>query len=347
MSDDLNKNGNLISVDANLIERFPLPVILIGEDRMLVAANQKSCEIFGGFEEGKDLSTMIRSPDLLDAVGMALSDGNTIECDIVLKGRHHRSFKVGVSPYEEKDKKGVFILLHETTLASEVERFRSAFVADVSHELRSPLTTLIATIETLKGKAGDDVDVRNRFVELMGHEAGRMLGIVNDLLNLSTTEAQEHILPNSIVTLTPILNDISKVLSSKAIEHGMQINLEVEANLPNTKGDKDELYQVVHNLVDNAIKYGERDTDISIKAISDGSNIIISVNNHGNVIKDEHIPRLTERFFRVDKSRSRELGGTGLGLAIAKHIINRHVGELSISSNEKDGTTFTVSLPIA
>jgi two-component system, OmpR family, phosphate regulon sensor histidine kinase PhoR len=341
---DANESGAL-SVD-----NLPLPVILISPARTLVAANKMARDIFEGFEEGKDLSLMIRYPRFLEACAEVFETGEARECEIVKTGRRRRTFQARISPFNTRagdgEEKGAFIALHETTAASDAQRMRSAFVADVSHELRSPLTTLIATIETLEGQAGRDDDTRARFIQLMAHEAGRMRRIVDDLLSLSATESQEHILPEDKVELSSIVEDVAAVLTNVASEKGMSIRLEVEDGLPATRGNYDALYQVVHNLVDNAIKYGQADTTISLKAESEGERVYIEVNNSGPPIAKEHIPRLTERFYRVDKSRSRDLGGTGLGLAIAKHIVNRHLGRLRIKSSATEGTSFTIQLPV-
>jgi len=330
------------------IDRLPLPVMLVGPDRKIVAMNPLAGEVFGVGHEGNDLAVVIENPHLLKACKKTLKSGRDKQCEVSRKIRRRRTFLAQLSPIDRgNNERGVFIAFYETTVASEAERMRAAFVADVSHELRSPLTTLIAALETLKGKAGDDEKVRKRFVELMTHEATRMHRIVDDLLALSATEAQEHIAPEDQVNITEILHEITAVLSEKAQTKSMKIKLEIVDGLPLARGNRDELYRVFHNLTDNAVKYGPENSDVSIKVTIGEAAMEIAITNLGDVIPKKHLSRLTERFYRVDKSRSRGEGGTGLGLAIVKHIVNRHVGEMVITSSKEEGTCFAVSLPIS
>jgi two-component system, OmpR family, phosphate regulon sensor histidine kinase PhoR len=326
------------------IDNLPLPAVLVSSTRTLLAANTKAVDIFENLTLGADLSTVIRNPQFLETCENVIKNGREMECDFIKNGRRRRSFKATVSAGLGQE--GIFITLYETTIAREAERMRASFVADVSHELRSPLTTLIATIETLKGKAGENKEIRAKFINLMGHETNRMHRIVNDLLSLSATEAQEHILPNNSVNLGVIVKNVIKILCEKSLVKDMIIITEIEDNLPDIRGDYDELYQVVYNLLDNAIKYGDEKTDLTLKGEFFNSLVKISVNNRGDTVEEKHIPRLTERFYRADKSRSREMGGTGLGLAIVKHIVNRHLGSLKIESSDQDGTTVSISFPI-
>lgn len=328
------------------INRLPLPVLLVGKNRKIIAVNHKAEDVFGTIIEGHDLSVVSESLQLLTAYDRVMEEGIELECEVARKIRRRRTFLAHLSPVEHQGGvSGVFIAFYETTVATEAEHMRAAFVADVSHELRSPLTTLIAALETLKGKAGEDVVTRERFVEIMTHEANRMHRIVNDLLALSTTEAQEHIVPNDTVNLAEVLQEITIVLSEKAQKKMMRLVLDIEDTFPNVRGQRDELYRAFQNLVDNALKYGPANSEVLITAKTIHDKVSISVKNWGEVIPEKHIRRLTERFYRVDKSRSRDMGGTGLGLAIVKHIINRHLGEMRISSTEEEGTVFCVTLP--
>lgn len=328
------------------LDSLPLPVILISSDCILLAANKKAREVFNGFSAGRHISDMITDSYFLETCARVFEKNEPMECEIIRTIRRKRTFQANISPFQNGEDDGAYIAIYETTAASEAERMRASFVADVSHELRSPLTTLIATIETLRGRAGANPDTRARFIELMAQETDRMHGIVDDLLSLSATEAVEHILPDQVVNLLPLLTNITKVLSTKARAKGMDMILEAADELPDIRGDYDELYQAIYNLVENAIKYGESDSNVTIRVEAEGPNIEIKVHNYGTPIQEKHIPRLTERFYRVDKSRSRDLGGTGLGLAIVKHTVNRHLGEMLITSSEEDGTTFAVVFPV-
>jgi two-component system phosphate regulon sensor histidine kinase PhoR len=224
--------------------------------------------------------------------------------------------------------------------------------------LRTPLSTLIGFLETLAGAARDDSEARKRFLPIMLEQANRMARLVSDLLSLSRIELNEHTPPTGHVELVGVLRNVANALEMKAKSRGMTIRIEAES-LPTVTGDADELAQVFQNLVDNAIKYGAQNTEVRIVArpAEDASarvprriargGVAVSVIDRGDGIAREHLPRLTERFYRVDSARSRELGGTGLGLAIVKHIVNRHRGHLDIDSTPGAGSSFTVYLRTA
>jgi two-component system phosphate regulon sensor histidine kinase PhoR len=224
----------------------------------------------------------------------------------------------------------------------------------VSHELRSPLSSLLGFIETLRGPARDDPEATERFLEIMEAEAQRMTRLINDLLALSKLETEEHIPPEDEVDLAPVLAHVGNILSVRAGARSMDIEIEHPETLPAVLGNQDELTQVFQNLVSNAIAYGRARTRIRVVAsrlenLADGlaTGVKVSVINEGEGIPPEEIARITERFYRVDKGRSRSMGGTGLGLAIVKHIVARHRGHLEIESVLGKLTTFTVSLPSA
>ncbi len=327
------------------IDTLPLPILLISEARTLLAINKTATALFGRFDIGCDISDVIGNSRFLDACERVIISGLERDCEIVRKKHAKRRFQAHLSPFSNADRHGVFVVFHETTAAYEAEKMRSSFVADVSHELRSPLTTMIATIETLKGSAGNKPDVRARFIDLMADETNRMHRIVDDLLSLSATEANEHITPKDTVNLAPIAANVAEVLSIKAESKNMPLVLDIEKGLPDILGDKDELYQVIYNLADNAVKYGADGSTVTLAARSEAETVIFHTQNFGALIKKKHIPRLTERFYRADKSRSRCLGGTGLGLAIVKHIVNRHLGKMDITSDEPNGTIFEITFP--
>ena len=230
---------------------------------------------------------------------------------------------------------------------------RKQLLLDVSHELRSPLSSLLGFIETMRGPARDDRKASDRFLEIMEAEAKRMTRLINELLALSKVETEEHIRPEQLVKLGPILVQVADILLVGAKEREMDIVVDAPEDLPPVLGDEDELIQVFQNLVSNAINYGRVKTAIDVRldhsVLPDegGAGVSISVTNIGEGIPEEDIQRLTERFYRVDKGRSRSMGGTGLGLAIVKHIVARHRGELMIKSEPGNETTFAVLLPVA
>ncbi len=232
---------------------------------------------------------------------------------------------------------------------------RSDFVANVSHELRSPLTSLLGFIETLRGPAKDDAKANVRFLELMERETKRMTRLVGDLLSLSKVESEEKVRPNEKIDILPVLELSQQILQPVALEN----NVKVAINRPDNretmiKGDADQLQQVFTNLIENAIKYGGDGGKVVVDVTYTsrepslrGPAVHVSIADQGDGIAQIHIPRLTERFYRIDSHRSREMGGTGLGLAIVKHIVNRHRGRLKITSIKGQGSTFTVILPAA
>lgn len=348
-----------------LIDGFPDPVILLNERRQISAVNFAAQSLLGPVEIGKNLALIIRQPDLLAAVDNVLAGHECVPFDISLRHNVQRHFTAYVTPFGTDDfspLQGVIVVLRDVTSARAADRMRADFVANVSHELRSPLATLIGLIETLQGAAKRDEKSRARFLQIMENEAGRMNRLISDLLSLSRVEAREFMRPGGTVDLVQLITDIANSLRLRAAARNIEIILpdrwkderSVEIMV---EGDRDELTIVFQNLLDNAIAYSYADTAIIIDCKKaermSGPDLpasVISIHNRGDVIPTEALPRLTERFYRLDKARSRtgqgDMGGTGLGLAIVKHIINRHHGRLMIRSDEADGTVFTVFLPI-
>src|SRR5579883_1293952 len=240
------------------------------------------------------------------------------------------------------DGAAAILTLHDITGLKRAEQMRADFIANAGHELKTPLATLIGFIETLLGPARDDAAARERFLGIMQGQATRMARLVDDLLSLSRIELNEHVAPTARVALPPLVEHIAAAHELRAGERGIRLVLSLPADLPEVLGDADELAQVFQNLLDNAIKYGRPDTQVSVAAEAGGGFVRVAVIDQGEGIASDQLPRLTERFYRVDTARSRELGGTGLGLAIVKHILNRHRGRLEIDSALGVGSTFTV-----
>jgi two-component system phosphate regulon sensor histidine kinase PhoR len=290
-------------------------------------------------------------------VAQAITDGKSLSMRLELPVPVERAYLVQVEPvkqdaaseFEETEDGGVpaaLIMMLDITPVLRTEQLRADFVANVSHELRTPLTSLIGFIETLRGPARDDMEAQARFLGIMQEQADRMYRLIADLLSLSRIEMEEHSVPRGRVDLPLIAQKVSDGLAIKARDRNMKVVIEAPANLPPVAGDEDQLTQVLQNLIDNALKYGEQNTDVHVRAAVNGEMVELSVRDHGQGIPREHLPRLTERFYRVDAARSREMGGTGLGLAIVKHIVNRHRGKLTITSKPSYGSTFTISFPV-
>ena len=341
-----------------VIDAVPDPLILLDDRRRVVHANAQAVSLLGVAEGPRDLAAMLRNPAVLAAADAVLRGEAARVVDFTLTAPIERQLQARFARIDRPslDDNAVAVLtLHDITQLKRAEQMRADFIANASHELRTPLTTLTGFIETLRGPAREDAEARERFLAIMHEQAARMIRLVEDLLSLSRIELNEHVMPQGRVALVPLLRHLADTLELRAGEHGMSIRLDLPPDLPEVLGDRDELAQIFQNLVDNGIKYGRAGSDITVVAATGarpsysgdagGSPFVsVSVRDCGEGIAREHLPRLTERFYRVDTARSREMGGTGLGLAIVKHILNRHRGFLDIQSTPGTGSVFTVFL---
>jgi two-component system phosphate regulon sensor histidine kinase PhoR len=344
-------------VSQAFLERLPDPVIVVNRSREIVAVNQPAREAFGIGLLGRDLALSLRHPDILAAFETIIAGAPSVTREVTLPIPAPRTFTLFASDMPNPDDhrtSRVVLVLRDETRAKRAERSRADFVANASHELRSPLAALIGFIETLRGPASDDAAARDRFLGIMQAESLRMARLVDDLLSLSRVEMNEHVPPRERVDVHRLLAAVADTLAIRADQRQMHLALDVGEDLPQVTGDRDQLAQVFHNLIGNSIKYGREGTEINIAGHAvhrspelHGGGVAISIVDHGEGIEAIHLPRLTERFYRADKGRSRKLGGTGLGLAIVKHIVNRHRGRLTIESTVGKGTTVTVLLPAA
>jgi two-component system phosphate regulon sensor histidine kinase PhoR len=343
-----------------LLDALPDTLLFLGRDGRILRANRAARTTFGEGILGRELATVLRQPALLDAVAAALAAGTRSDVALHEAGTPERHFAGHVEPLPVAAAGGpaLLVVLADRTAAHRAERMRVDFVANASHEIRSPLATLVGFIETLRGPAREDADARERFLGIMADQAGRMTRLVQDLLSLSRIEMNEHTAPAGRVDLAGVAERVVAALAWEAGQRGMTLAVEAEPGLPWVRGDEAELEQVCHNLIGNAIKYGAPGTPVAVSIArasrpppevrwTGGEAVALAVRDRGPGIPREHIPRLTERFYRVDPARSRQLGGTGLGLAIVKHIVNRHRGALAIESTLGEGSTFTVYLPEA
>jgi two-component system phosphate regulon sensor histidine kinase PhoR len=332
-----------------VIAALPDPLILINERREVVRQNAAAQALLGDHVLRRDLAVALRQPTFLAAVDAVLTGGPSrmVEFDLASPVERHLSARIDPLPARTEDGVVLLVSLHDLTSVKRAEQMRADFVANASHELRTPLSTLVGFIETLQGPAADDEDARIKFLAIMQQQASRMARLVEDLLSLSRIEMNEHLPPTTPINVANVLRHVGQTLELKAAARGMSIDYEIGDERAKVVGDADELAQLFQNLIDNAIKYSKRDTAITIglgpsRRFRDG--FAIQVRDRGEGIPRTHLPRLTERFYRVDTARSREMGGTGLGLAIVKHIINRHRGQLEIDSEIGEGTVFTVHL---
>jgi len=330
----------------DLLSGLPLAALVIGRDMRILAVNAPAETLLGRDLAGRHLSFTLRQPEILQAVMQALSQGQPASVRQVVPGPSHEIVhRVTVSPIAL----GVLCLFQDVTDQEQAEAMRRDFVANVSHELRTPLTSLLGFIETLRGTARDDPAARDRFLAIMAKEAGRMNRLVQDLLHLSRVEAQERQRPEARHDIAGLTRAALAGLRPQAEAAGVEIRTHgLDAPL-SILADPDQLIQVVTNLAENAIKYGAAGHLIEVSLTREmgprGPLVRLDVTDHGEGIDPQHLPRLAERFYRVDGHRSREKGGTGLGLAIVKHIAHRHRGRLAIDSVPGQGSTFSVILP--
>jgi two-component system phosphate regulon sensor histidine kinase PhoR len=334
---------NMISIEA-LFD----PALLV-DGNNAIAANRGARALFGDRIVDSDLRLTLRHPLILDAIAEAQTQAGQAQREVMGLANGTGSWMV----YAVDAGGLVLVLFDNITLARMTERMRVDFVANASHELRTPLATLSGFIETLQGPAANDEPARRRFLGIMHQEAERMSRLIDDLLSLSRIEIDKHIRPAGLVQVSGIVTEVGKTLAMRLEADQRRLVIEEDAVLPLVVADRDQLLQVLHNLVSNALKYGRSGTPITVQlapepaAINQPAAVRVSVSDHGDGIAAEHLPRLTERFYRVDSQRSRTMGGTGLGLAIVKHIVERHRGRLEIESRPGEGTRVSVLLPQA
>ena len=335
----------------SVIDALPLPVLMIGPDERVRAANALVDAVLGGELVGKHYITALRQPAVIAAIAeVRAGQPRRVTQFTDRDGPKDTVYRVSVAAAAGD----IVLTFEDQSAAEEAGQMRRDFVANVSHELRTPLTALLGFIETLSGAAKDDPAARDRFLGIMAHEANRMRRLVDDLMSLSRVEEDERVRPREKVDLGGLLVSVIKGLEPQAKAAGVTVSLDLVSSNEMVPGDAGQLVQVFTNLVENAIKYGASGGEIAVHLMPRamhqrlrGEAVEVRVADKGDGIPEHHIARLTERFYRVDNHRSREVGGTGLGLAIVKHIINRHRGRLLIASEEGQGTKVSVFLPTA
>lgn len=325
----------------DVLDAIAEPVLVVGDGR-IAAANRAARDALGQHIVGEDPRLAIRHP----AAAELIADGQPGEAvELAGLGGIDQRWEMRVGATADARR---IVHLRDRTAQHAAEKMRVDFVANASHELRTPLASILGFVETLQDEAGDDPPTRHRFLEIMGNEASRMQRLVGDLISLSRIEADKHRPPSASVDLRALLEEVEVEL--RAAQDGRAVDLEVQLDptLPFVIGDRPQLSQLFHNLLGNALKYGRTGTPVTAVLARDGeAGVRLTVVDRGEGIAPEHLPRLTERFYRVDAGRSRSVGGTGLGLAICKHIVERHRGRLRIASRVGEGTTVTVTLPAA
>lgn len=341
---EVREVNHLADVSAGF-SAIDMPLYLINARENLVFQNPAAIRAFGAIELNSHISARLRSPAILDCVRETIARGNVNAVEYSERHPSTRVYTVRVAPLVlESDERHFVLSFHDISETRRLEQMRSDFVANASHELRTPLASLQGFIETLQGPAKTDPKAGERFLAIMLEQVQRMNRLVDDLLSLSRLELKAHIAPSDKVELGPLLGHVRDALLPLA----RSLDVEISLNLPEAPvyvtGDRDELIQVFENLVQNACKYGQEGHKVEVALLEAGDDHgpDVSVKDYGPGIHEEHLPRLTERFYRVNVEASRSKKGTGLGLAIVKHILTRHRARLLVRSEVGKGSVFTV-----
>jgi two-component system, OmpR family, phosphate regulon sensor histidine kinase PhoR len=333
---------------AALINALPEPALLVDRAGTVIAGNVPAAAIFGRIRAGEPISFTVRNPQIIEAIGAA-AGGRTQRFEINERFPAERALEAHVVPVVFAHERPELFLLSFRDLTQErrLARMRTDFVANASHELRTPLASLLGFIETLQGPARDDAEAREKFLRIMGEQARRMSRLINDLMSLSRIELSLHLQPQTRIDLAAIVVQVCDTMTPLAKEQGVALTLKREAMDACVLGDRDELIRVFENLVENALKYGAAGKRVEVTLSTVAGEAAVSVRDFGPGIASEHLPRLTERFYRVDVEKSRGQGGTGLGLSLVKHSLARHRGTLVIESEPGKGAIFTARIPLA
>ena len=340
------------AADIDSMQRFaealPDPCLLVDQRSILVQHNTAAIHQFPGLVVGSPIALSLRAPPVLAAIETVRRSGRAETVELHQTVPTLTWHRVTVAPLAPEG--GLLVItLQSLTEAKRLEALRTDFIANASHELRTPLTSLLGFIDTLTGPAAKDPAAQAKFLAIMRAQAVRMSKLIDDLLSLSRIEMRQHVRPTGSVDLALVLREVREGLATQAAEAGAAINLDLPSGSAVVTGDREELYEVFENVIDNALKYGGAGgkVDVALRPAADrpGHAWLVSITDYGPGIASEHVPRLTERFYRVDAESSRKKKGTGLGLAIVKHIVTRHRGNLTIRSRPGEGTRVEVALP--
>ncbi|HEU5016498.1 MAG TPA: ATP-binding protein [Pseudolabrys sp.] len=338
-----------------LIKESPAPAIVLDRDGRVIASNEGATAIAPALRQGESALASLRMPELVNAIRQAMQRDEPQRAEFVERVPRDRWLEAFVRPVRlgtSEKPELLLVAFNDLTPLRRVEEMRVDFVANASHELRTPLAALLGFIETLQGSAKDDPAARDKFLAVMQAQAARMARLIDDLLSLSRIELNTHIRPSTQLDLAPIVRHVVDGLQTLARDRGVEVNVTLPDEPLAVLGDRDELIRALENLVENALKYGASGGRVDVtlargEGAGGASEAQLTVRDYGPGIAPDHLPRLTERFYRVDVTESRAQGGTGLGLALVKHILSRHGGRLSIESTFGQGASFGMHLPLA
>ena len=352
--------------DTAVLDSLPDPILMIDRSGNILGANLSARSLMGNDITEKNIDGLFNSNNFIEAVSKVLKKQSKSENLIfyVRGGKKNAEPQklyahIKQLPWLSKGRAVAVISLYDLTKAVKIEKMQSDFVANASHELRTPLSIISGFIETLQTSAKDDEEAREKFLKIMSEQASYMSLLIENLLSLSKIEMTQDQAPEEKISIAPIAEDVSNALMLKARAKNMKFELKIERNLPEITADYGQIRQLLQNLCDNAVKYGSENTDITVSArvteavppsknheVAGGRAVAITVHNFGEKISDEYLNRLTERFYRMQTHKNKNIKGSGLGLAIAKHILIRHRGNLRIESDAVKGTAFTIYLPV-
>ena len=331
------------------------PCLVLDRRSVVIHANGAASRQYPNIIPGNPVTFSLRNPDLVQAIDAALRSGTARTFELHETLPSETWDKVVVAPLRhpetewfQDDDRLLIVTFQSLTELKRVDAMRSDFIANASHELRTPLASLLGFIDTLLGPAAKDATAREKFLVIMRGQAERMSKLIDDLLSLSRIEMHQHVRPTGSIDLTGLLREVREGLQTQAKAANVEIVMTLPEGPATTMGDRSQLYEVFENLIDNAVKYGASGKTVEVDLSAAGRagfQHLVSVTDHGPGVEPEHVPRLTERFYRIDADTSRKKKGTGLGLAIVKHIVHRHRGQMSIKSKPGEGMRVDVLLP--
>ncbi len=340
---------------AAVLEGISEPMLIAARGKV-VRANRAALRLLGSHIVGEDARIAIRHPAAAERLSSPGPMAEPVSINLVGLGTREQRWEMRIASLPTPGHDGIsgdenrrIVHLMDRTGSYAAEKMRVDFVANASHELRTPLAAILGFIETLADPvAAEDKETRARFLKIMDGEARRMQRLVDDLMSLSRIEAEKYRTPDAAVDLRELAAEVVAVFRDSHAGRGQDVVAQIDGDVPPVQGDRAQLSQVLHNLVGNSVKYARPGTPITVSLTGGATGMVrLSVADEGEGIGPDHLPRLTERFYRVDSGRSRAMGGTGLGLAIVKHIVERHRGRLDIASIVGKGTTITILLPVA
>ena len=347
IEDITNENIEKTNEQVKIINQIDDLILIVDKFKNIKFFNNSAKKKFGENNLNKHVATLLRVPDLLQNIDLVLLKKETITMDLELSSPSFQFFKVhlfsGPTSYVD-DPDSVVLFLKDLTDIIKAQRLKSDFVANVSHELKTPLVSIKGFLETISGHAKDDLEAQKKFIPIMLEQADRMESLIKDLLSLSRIELEEHIQPQDKVNLKEVLSNVEDIHQKNLKSFEFKNNIKDDFFI---KGDHEKLIEVFSNIIDNSIKYSEKNKKIEVNCGQGNGKVIgdsytVSIKDNGIGIPTEQLPRITERFFRVDAAKSKKVGGTGLGMAIVKHIVNQHRGELEIKSEAQNGTEIKV-----